>query len=870
MKSINLTEKDVREIIKKQILDRKSVFISESTGDAQGVPDPISEPDPMSFSGNSESFFEHIQEEGHGVRVSWSDADGGPIPDQEMWNQMSTLLSGAISSDLVEINSIDIIGATCTDDAEEAEDAVSRGQAYADMAVQLVQQIYRDKQLEPVEINTYSIGNRCPSNTNRTTRGRAANNRTIFLFNTSVSAEGTLGVHNIKNIMSGQAEAEGVENPWGGEGQKPISAETVVSGIRPGGAIWLGVPPGDETRKLVNGGDVVPTYRLYDNEWIRQIQISDEQARSFVKPERHSELDAADSESIIFISPEFVNSEAYPVSGELLLLKADSGFNIVGGLSPTEMDNIVGAHASKDTEMYAYGFDGDDMSLLDEIYGPPDSGVAEPGDRVAALGQEQPELPPEPTRLFTVQNRGGTEIFTIRMPASFVNSAGDGQWARNARGWIDDIFNPDVLNDFRNQAGKADLGETDFRLSWNRFSNSTMLHFVVKVDILDIDSINYEEGLPFRRIPRSDGYDGVLRKAYNYLLQDWRAARREIRSSDPEEERQGRIKSRIALSLMEAMRNSTYDNLKVKTRNGDDISLWRWTPRNLGNTGISPRQMNKIEEIYIENQEAGSVNESARDLIKIIKNINEIGTSRSFGDTRPFDARVRYRSFRSSGDEGTLSAQSARLARLAGVGGAVYLLSDPNATTVVPVFVDGDIQLSSRAGVTRGHGEHAYRHGGDDIAVPTGTPVIASAAGTVVSTREPTEVWDPENPGNPNASRGGCSVTIQHNIDGQTVRTFYGHLSRIFVRSGRVRMGQQIGETGGQRGTPCGGNTTGPHLHFEIQDAAGNSVLDPTVYDQWYNDASTLDFSRDVDPENPDGGSIEITAPPEGFEIPRP
>jgi murein DD-endopeptidase MepM/ murein hydrolase activator NlpD len=56
----------------------------------------------------------------------------------------------------------------------------------------------------------------------------------------------------------------------------------------------------------------------------------------------------------------------------------------------------------------------------------------------------------------------------------------------------------------------------------------------------------------------------------------------------------------------------------------------------------------------------------------------------------------------------------------------------------------------------------------------------------------------------------GQFVVIDHNID---YLTLYAHLSEILVKEGQViAQGQAIGRVGST------GNSTGPHLHFEIRD----------------------------------------------------
>ncbi|MGW7516119.1 peptidoglycan DD-metalloendopeptidase family protein [Streptomyces sp. NPDC054796] len=86
-------------------------------------------------------------------------------------------------------------------------------------------------------------------------------------------------------------------------------------------------------------------------------------------------------------------------------------------------------------------------------------------------------------------------------------------------------------------------------------------------------------------------------------------------------------------------------------------------------------------------------------------------------------------------------------------------------------------------------------HTGQDFAVPTGTPVRAVGPGTVVSTGC--------------GDAFGNQIVLRHE-DGYY--TQYAHLSLLQVRDGdRVRAGQRIGLSGNT------GNSTGPHLHFEVR-----------------------------------------------------
>ncbi|MGW1591252.1 M23 family metallopeptidase [Streptomyces sp. NPDC002386] len=100
-------------------------------------------------------------------------------------------------------------------------------------------------------------------------------------------------------------------------------------------------------------------------------------------------------------------------------------------------------------------------------------------------------------------------------------------------------------------------------------------------------------------------------------------------------------------------------------------------------------------------------------------------------------------------------------------------------------------------------------HTGVDFVVPTGTPLKAVAAGTVVSAG-----W---------GGAYGNQVVIKLN-DGYYAQ--YAHLSQLSVSAGQtVTPGQQVGLSGAT------GNVTGPHLHFEIRTTPEyGSDVDPVGY----------------------------------------
>jgi murein DD-endopeptidase MepM/ murein hydrolase activator NlpD len=115
--------------------------------------------------------------------------------------------------------------------------------------------------------------------------------------------------------------------------------------------------------------------------------------------------------------------------------------------------------------------------------------------------------------------------------------------------------------------------------------------------------------------------------------------------------------------------------------------------------------------------------------------------------------------------------------------------------------------------ISRGYGMrydpftgYKQMHHGIDIANNVGTPVMATAEGTVK--------WVGRNGGL------GRMVTIDH---GYGFQTRYGHLSEIMVRQGQqVERGEVIGLMGNT------GYSTGPHLHYEV--LRNNRSLNPKDY----------------------------------------
>ena len=106
-------------------------------------------------------------------------------------------------------------------------------------------------------------------------------------------------------------------------------------------------------------------------------------------------------------------------------------------------------------------------------------------------------------------------------------------------------------------------------------------------------------------------------------------------------------------------------------------------------------------------------------------------------------------------------------------------------------------RISSRFGL-RHHPVLGFTrlHAGVDFAAPSGTPILAAGAGSVVEA----------------GPKGGYGRWVRISHDGG-LATGYAHMSRIAAgvhRRARVRQGQVIGFVGST------GLSTGPHLHFEL------------------------------------------------------
>ncbi len=118
-------------------------------------------------------------------------------------------------------------------------------------------------------------------------------------------------------------------------------------------------------------------------------------------------------------------------------------------------------------------------------------------------------------------------------------------------------------------------------------------------------------------------------------------------------------------------------------------------------------------------------------------------------------------------------------------------------------------QINSYYGMRTNPVSGIYKlHAGIDIGASYGTKIYAAASGTVILAG-----W--------NGGYGNC-VMVNH---GNGYTTLYGHMSSIAAYSGQtVSQGQVLGYVGST------GNSTGPHLHFEVRASSTGGSINPLAF----------------------------------------
>jgi len=122
-----------------------------------------------------------------------------------------------------------------------------------------------------------------------------------------------------------------------------------------------------------------------------------------------------------------------------------------------------------------------------------------------------------------------------------------------------------------------------------------------------------------------------------------------------------------------------------------------------------------------------------------------------------------------------------------------------------PLKTDGTVKISSGYGFREDPFTKKLNfHPGVDLVADIGDPVIATANGTVKYIDLDNKIY-------------GMLVVVQHSFG---FETWYAHLSEIDVKIGqKIKRSDVVGKVG------ITGETTGPHLHYEIH--SGNETTDP-------------------------------------------
>ncbi|MGW0613367.1 M23 family metallopeptidase [Streptomyces sp. NPDC002788] len=159
-------------------------------------------------------------------------------------------------------------------------------------------------------------------------------------------------------------------------------------------------------------------------------------------------------------------------------------------------------------------------------------------------------------------------------------------------------------------------------------------------------------------------------------------------------------------------------------------------------------------------------------------------------------------------------AEAAKAEKAAKAAAAKKAAAKKAAKKATPSWVDPVKKYKLSASFAQSGGMWQSTHSGQDFAVPTGTQVVATHGGTVVKA------------GGNGAGDGpayGNAVVIKH---GSGTYSQYAHLSQVKVRIGQiVKTGQEIARSGNT------GNSSGPHLHFEIRTTPNyGSAVDPVKF----------------------------------------
>ncbi|MFB7057251.1 M23 family metallopeptidase [Streptomyces vinaceus] len=180
------------------------------------------------------------------------------------------------------------------------------------------------------------------------------------------------------------------------------------------------------------------------------------------------------------------------------------------------------------------------------------------------------------------------------------------------------------------------------------------------------------------------------------------------------------------------------------------------------------------------------------------------GTTAAFADTAPETTLT--------GTAALVAAQAKAQASVAAAANAAAAKATAAKAVVAWQKPVASYTLSATFG--KGGTMWSHKHSGQDFACPVGTPVKAASAGTIVKA-------GPNGGGDGPAY--GNAIVVKH---ANNTYSQYAHLSKIQVRIGqKVAKGSQIALSGNT------GNSSGPHLHFEIRTTPNyGSAVNPVSF----------------------------------------
>jgi hypothetical protein len=126
--------------------------------------------------------------------------------------------------------------------------------------------------------------------------------------------------------------------------------------------------------------------------------------------------------------------------------------------------------------------------------------------------------------------------------------------------------------------------------------------------------------------------------------------------------------------------------------------------------------------------------------------------------------------------------------------------------------------------ITRGYGMKMHpihkrmkMHHGIDIPVSTGHDIYAIADGVIIDSETRSDAC-------------GGTLKVSHGVvNGKKLYTRFCHCSQLLKKKGDiVKQGEVIAKSGGGKGDPGRGGSTGPHIHFEVYE--NGSTVDPMPY----------------------------------------